>query len=101
MSTRAPRSSSVTGAGTVLAGVTYGLPMVITPIAADQPDNARLMENAGAAIVLAAPDTEPLRTAISQALSDTKMRTAASQMANEMAAMPSVEDAVRELEGMV
>ncbi len=59
------------------------------------------MENAGAAIVLAAPDTEPLRAAISQAFNDTKMRTEATQMANEMAAMPSVEDAVRELEDMV
>ena len=88
------------GAGTVLAGVTYGLPMVITPISADQPDNARMMENAGAAIVVAEPDAESLRAAMSRGLSDKKMRAAAGQIADEMASMPSIDEAVRELEGI-
>ena len=41
------------GTGTVLTALDHGLPMVLIPIAADQPDNARRCEALGVAQVLA------------------------------------------------
>ena len=58
-----PRASVLVchgGAGSVLAGLTHGLPMVITPISADQPDNARRVEEAGAGTMLLQPDAASL-----------------------------------------
>lgn len=86
------------GAGTVLAGLTHGLPMVVTPISADQPDNARLVEEAGAATMLLQPDATSLRAAIGRALVEPEMRGAAGRIAREMSVMPSMDDAVSELE---
>ena len=88
------------GAGTVLAGVTYGLPMVITPIAADQPDNARLMENAGAAIVLVAPDTEHYGRQ-SRRVERHENAHCSEPDGERNGRHASVEEAVRELEGLV
>ena len=42
--------------------------MVVTPISADQPANARLVEEAGAGITLVQPDKTSLRAAIKRAL---------------------------------
>ena len=83
-SSRLPR-----GAGTVLAGLSHGLPMVITPISADQPDNARRVEVAGAGTMLLRPDAASLRAVIGRALVDPEMRAAAAGIAREMSAMPS------------
>lgn len=89
------------GAGTVLAGLTHGLPMVITPITADQPDNARRVEEAGAGTMLLQPDATSLRAAIGRALVEPEMRAAAARIAREMSVMPSMDDAVCELERCV
>jgi MGT family glycosyltransferase len=40
------------GAGTVLSGLRYGVPMVIAPTEWDKPDNARHVRNAGAGLVI-------------------------------------------------
>ena len=76
------------GAGTVLAGLAHGIPMVVTPISADQPANARLVEEAGAGTALMQPDATSLRAAIERALVDPDMRAAAARIAHEMSAMP-------------
>lgn len=86
------------GAGTVLAGLAHGIPMVVTPISADQPSNARLVTEAGAGSTLVQPDVASLRAAIEQALVDPEMRAAAAHIAHEMSAMPSIDDAVCEIE---
>jgi UDP:flavonoid glycosyltransferase YjiC (YdhE family) len=86
------------GAGTVLAGLAHGIPMVVTPISADQPSNARLVEEAGAGVALVQPDAASLRAAIERALVDPAMRAAAARIAHEMSVMPSIDDAVREIE---
>jgi UDP:flavonoid glycosyltransferase YjiC (YdhE family) len=75
--------------------------MVITPISADQPDNARLMEEAGVGVVVRRWDAASLRAAIGQALVDQEVRSAARRVAHEMSIMPSIDDAVRELERMI
>ncbi|MCX7304303.1 MAG: glycosyltransferase [Hyphomicrobiales bacterium] len=86
------------GAGTVLAGLAHGIPMVVTPISADQPSNARLVEEAGAGSTLIQPAATSLRAAIERALYDPEMRSAAARVAHEMSVMPSIDDAVREIE---
>jgi len=88
------------GAGTVLAGLNHGVPMIITPISADQPDNARLVEATGAGIALPEPDAVSLRAALELALVDPRLRAAAGRIAEEMATMPSMDDAVGRIERM-
>jgi UDP:flavonoid glycosyltransferase YjiC (YdhE family) len=72
--------------------------MVITPITADQPDNARRVEEAGAGTMLLQPGATSLRVAIGRALVEPEMRAAAGRIAREMSVMPSMDDAVDELE---
>ena len=82
----------------MLAGLAHAIPMVVTPLSADQPSNARIVEAAGAGITLLQPDATSLREAIERALVDPAMRAAAARIAGEMAGMPSIDDAVREIE---
>lgn len=86
------------GAGTVLAGLAHGIPMVVTPISADQPSNARLVREAGAGATLVQPDAASLRAAIERALVYPEMRAAAARIAREMAVMLTIDDAVSEIE---
>lgn len=56
------------------------------------------MEEAGAGAMLLQPDAASLRAAMGRALVDPEMRAAAGRIAREMSVMPSMNDAVRELE---
>ncbi len=96
-----PRASTLLchgGAGTVLAGLSNGVPMAIAPISADQPENARCVEATGAGVAVPSPTAATLRAAIERTLSDASMRTAARRIAAEMTAMPGMDDAIREIE---
>ena len=96
-----PRAAALVchgGAGTVLAGLTYGVPMVVTPLGADQPDNARRVEATGAGIMLVEPDAPSIHAAVTRVLVDGEMRAAAGRIAGEIATMPSMDDAVHELQ---
>ena len=96
-----PRAAALVchgGAGTVLAGLTYGVPMVCTPLGADQPDNACRVEATGAGIALSVHDAPSLRAAMERALADTGMRASADRVAREIAALASMDDAVHALE---
>ena len=80
------------GTGTTLAALAAGLPLVLVPQGADQFDNARACEHAGAARVLT-PDqvsanavTEAVREVLPD---DSSQHAAARQLAREIAAMPS------------
>lgn len=82
------------GSGTILGGLAAGVPMVVAPLFADQPENARQIEEAGAGIAVFTPDESSLRAAMERVLADTEMRANARRIADEMAAMPSIDDAI-------
>ena len=106
MSTLLPAADVVAfhgGSGTMLAALAAGTPMVIVPLAADQPDNAELCAAAGVARVVALDGVEPatLRTAIEAATTDPAVQRRAREIAAEVAAMPGPEMAVERLEAIV
>ena len=86
------------GAGTIIAGMTNSVPMVVTPMGADQPENARRIEALGSGIALSEPDVPAIRAALERALSDTGLRATANRVADEIAALPGFADAAQELE---
>ena len=80
------------GTGTTLASLAAGLPLVLIPQGADQFDNARACERAGAARVLLGDKVMPeaVRQAIDAVLAHTSPeRAAARGLAAEIASMPS------------
>jgi UDP:flavonoid glycosyltransferase YjiC (YdhE family) len=78
------------GSGTMLAGLAAGVPMVVMPIAADQPENAERCLEAGVARVLPLDDRGPARVceAAADVLSDPSFRSCATRIADQIAAMP-------------
>jgi hypothetical protein len=85
------------GSGTVLGGLAAGIPQVVVPFGADQPNNAQSMAAIGAGLALTKPDAAALRAAIQRVLDDARFRRAARAVAAEMAALPGVDDAVKAL----
>jgi UDP:flavonoid glycosyltransferase YjiC (YdhE family) len=80
------------GTGTMLASLAAGLPLVLIPQGADQFDNARACQRAGAARVLLGDQLTPsaVREAVDAVLRDASPeRTAARGLAAEITAMPS------------
>jgi len=89
------------GSGTLLGGLSAGLPMVVVPFGADQPHNGKLVSRAGAGINLDKPDATALGAAIMKMLETPALRVEAQKLAKEIARMPKIEDAVRVMEQMV
>jgi UDP:flavonoid glycosyltransferase YjiC (YdhE family) len=81
------------GSGTLLGGLAAGLPMVVVPLFADQPYNARAVDAAGAGIAVLSPEAAPLRAAVQRVLVDTSLREGALRIADEMLTMASLDDA--------
>jgi UDP:flavonoid glycosyltransferase YjiC (YdhE family) len=98
-----PRCDAVlchAGTGTTLAALAAGLPLVLVPQGADQFDNARACERAGAARILMPDQVIPdaVRDAVRTVLQDdSSERAAARALAAEIAAMPSAVEVVDEL----
>ena len=91
------------GSGTMLAALGAGRPMVIVPLAADQPDNADRCAAAGVAVVVQ-PETitaEAVHEAIQTLTADPSYRRRAGEIAAEIAAMPGPEVAVERIEALV
>jgi UDP:flavonoid glycosyltransferase YjiC (YdhE family) len=88
---------SAGGAGTVLATLSRGLPMVLLPQGADQGVNAERVEAAGAGIVLA--EGGQVGQAVASLLENDSFRTKAAILADEIAAMDSAADVARRLFG--
>lgn len=91
------------GSGTMLAGLAAGVPLVVLPIAADQPENADRCRDAGVALVLD-PDARAsgdVRAAAAEVLRDPAYAFAASRVRSEIAAMPPPEALVPDLERLV
>jgi UDP-glucoronosyl and UDP-glucosyl transferase len=91
------------GTGTTLAALVAGLPMVLVPQGADQFDNARACERAGAARVLlpgevtAAAIQNAVRAVLAPHSSE---RAAARELAGEIASMPSAATVAADLESI-
>lgn len=88
------------GFGTVLTALDHGLPLVIAPIAADQPDHARRCIELGVARAISPRDRTPtaFRDADRSVLNDGRYRRNAERLRDEMHAQPGSEYAVRLLE---
>ena len=91
------------GSGTTLGALSLGLPKVCLPQAADQFRNAQAVTAAGAGLSLH-PDrstAEAIATAVADVLEQPGYRAGARRVADEIAAMPSPEQVVPVLEGLV
>jgi UDP:flavonoid glycosyltransferase YjiC (YdhE family) len=88
------------GSGTMLAALAAGLPLVLLPVAADQPENADRCVAAGVGIALAsdgrsADDVERATRAI---LDEPRWRAAAARVSDEIASMPAPAEVLPALE---
>lgn len=91
------------GSGTVRTALGQGLPMVILPIAADQPENARRCAELGLGKAIS-PDersAEAIREAALNVLHDPAHRRNAERMRDEMQTLPGPDLAVPLLESLV
>ena len=88
------------GSGTVLTALGHGLPMVIVPVSADQPDNARRCEQIAVARVIPPDNRTPdaFRNAVRDVLSDSTYRRNAERLRGEMALLPGPEQVAGWLE---
>ncbi len=71
--------------------------VVVAGMGADQPHNGRLIARAGAGLALTKPDAGALRAAIRSVLETPSIRAQAQRLAEEIAAMPTIESAVDQL----
>ena len=88
------------GSGSTLGAIAAGLPLVVVPLFADQPENARRVAEVGAGVSVE-PDREapaatvaPLREAIETVLAEASYRERARALADELRALPPVDEAV-------
>jgi UDP:flavonoid glycosyltransferase YjiC (YdhE family) len=87
------------GSGTVLGTLAAGVPMVVAPLFADQPFNAERVAVTGAGLAVASPASPTeIRAALSRVLDEGSFEAAARRMAEEIAALPLVDEAGLELE---
>ncbi|MCD2195878.1 glycosyltransferase [Actinomycetospora endophytica] len=91
------------GSGTTLGALAAGVPLVIAPLFADQPANARRVAELGAGVEVGSRDQDALTTvidpadlqrAITEVLSDPAPAAVARRVADEIGSLPSVDDAV-------
>lgn len=90
---------TVGGAGTVLGALAHGIPMVLTPLAADQPVHAARAAAAGAGIAFPVGDFKPeqVADAVASVLETPGYRQAAQRVAAEIKAMASPAEVAAEL----
>lgn len=92
------------GAGTVLGGLSAGVPMVVVPQFADHPDNAERVAAVGAGVRVGVDgrttplDPAALRDAVNRVLVESAYRSAASVLADEIAGLPLTDEVVELLE---
>ncbi len=100
-----PHASAVAGhggSGTTLGTLAHGIPTVVLPQFADQPQNADRVQALGAGIALhGGPAAVPqLADALSTLLAEPSYRAAAARVAAEIGALPLVDESVAVLEGI-
>lgn len=92
------------GSGSTLGAIAAGVPLVVVPLFADQPQNARRVAEVGAGVAVepAREDPEatvaPLREAIERVLAEPAYRERARALAEELRREPAVDGAVPLLE---
>ena len=88
------------GSGTMLGALAHGLPLVFVPQGADQFDNAVLCEAAGVAVTVMPDeaDARRIRAELDRVLQEPSFAAAARRIAEEIAAMPSVEEVAERVE---
>ncbi|MEV6773932.1 glycosyltransferase [Nocardia sp. NPDC051030] len=101
-----PRCAAVVchaGAGTTLAALSHGLPLVLSPRGADQFPTAAACRTAGVARVLTPDQVTPaaVRESVDTVLSDASYRAAAERIRSEISVMPSPVAAVERILGSV
>ena len=91
------------GTGTVMAALSHGLPMVILPIAADQPDNAQRCVVQGVARALGTEERSPeaIRHAVREVLGTPHYQKEAKRLRDELGAMPGPQHAAAQLQRLV
>jgi UDP:flavonoid glycosyltransferase YjiC (YdhE family) len=98
------------GSGTTVGALAAGVPLVICPLFADQPENGRVVQEAGAGVVLGdqpqarggladlgSEQVARLRERIEAVLTEPGYRQAAVRIAGEMAGLPSLDVLVGQL----
>jgi UDP:flavonoid glycosyltransferase YjiC (YdhE family) len=75
------------GLGTIAAALSFGVPLVCTPIARDQPLNTSRVEHVGAGIGCPAPTPDDIASALAQVLDQPSYRDRAAAMATESQAL--------------
>lgn len=88
------------GSGTMLAGISHGLPQLCLPQGADQFLNAAAAASAGVGIALtpSAATASAIRDAVARLLSRPSYRDAAARVARSIAAMPTPDDVAAVIE---
>jgi UDP:flavonoid glycosyltransferase YjiC (YdhE family) len=88
------------GSGSTLGAIAAGVPLVVVPLFADQPENARRVAEVGAGLAVE-PNRErpedtagPLRDAIERVLAEPSFKQRARALADELAGEPPVDEAV-------
>jgi UDP:flavonoid glycosyltransferase YjiC (YdhE family) len=87
------------GAGTVLGALAAGVPQLVVPGAGDRAHNARLVAARGAGLAVAAMDITAAE--LSRLITDAALASAAAEVQQEMAAMPTPEQVVPKLHALV
>jgi MGT family glycosyltransferase len=90
------------GSGTVISALALGIPQVLLPIGADQPQNADRCEDLGVGVALDASTATPgdVADAATKVLQMPDYRRNAERIAAQAAALPTVEHATSLLEGL-
>ena len=90
------------GSGSTLAALAAGVPQALVPLFVDGPVNAARVAELGAGVALDGPDAiaDALLPAVRRLLEDPAHRAAARAVADEIAALPPVDDAVAVLQSL-
>jgi UDP:flavonoid glycosyltransferase YjiC (YdhE family) len=80
------------GSGTTLGALAYGVPLVVTPLFADQPYNAVAVALAGAGVVAA---VDEIGAGLERVLADERFRSSAKGVADEMRRLPPAAEFLR------
>jgi UDP:flavonoid glycosyltransferase YjiC (YdhE family) len=90
------------GSGSVVGALAHGVPVVVLPLGADQPDNAERVEALGAGVVLdaAAASADRIAAAVEAVLAEPAYRAAAERLRDETAALPGPGEALGWLEAL-
>jgi MGT family glycosyltransferase len=100
-----PRCAAVVttgGAGTIMASLYHGVPLVVVPTTWDKPDNARRVAEAGVGVVVSPRrcTAASVRSAVERVLADRRFHARAVAVARELVSAPGAAGAAVRLEAL-